>query len=99
MLLVLHLQQLVFYHSDEWILRVCGLLSQNDQFYNRRREDCQGFPGGSDSKESACSVGDLGFSPWVRKIPWRRKWQPTPVLLPGEFHGQRTLAGLQFIGS
>ena len=29
-----------------------------------------------------------GFDPWVRKIPWRRGWQPTPVLLPGEFHGQ-----------
>ena len=34
-----------------------------------------------------------GFSPWVRKIPWRRKWQPIPVFLPGEFHGQRSLAG------
>ena len=34
-----------------------------------------------------------GFSPWVRKIPWRREWQPTPVFLPGEFHGQRSLAG------
>ena len=30
------------------------------------------------------------FDPWVRKIPWRKEWQPTPVLLPGEFHGQRT---------
>ena len=34
-----------------------------------------------------------GFHPWVRKIPWRRKWQPTPVFLPGEPHGQRSLAG------
>ena len=33
------------------------------------------------------------FEPWVDKIPWRREWQPTPVLLPGEFHGQRSLAG------
>ena len=33
------------------------------------------------------------FSPWVGKIPWRRKWQPTPVLLPGESHGQRSLVG------
>ena len=31
--------------------------------------------------------------PWVGKIPWRRKWQPTPAILPGEFHGQRSLAG------
>ena len=33
------------------------------------------------------------FHPWVRKIPWRRKWQPTPVFLPGKSHGQRSLAG------
>ena len=33
------------------------------------------------------------FDPWVRKIPWRRKWQPTPVFLPGESHRQRSLAG------
>ena len=33
------------------------------------------------------------FLPWVRKIPWGREWQPTPVLLPGEFHGQRSLVG------
>ena len=34
-----------------------------------------------------------GLNPWVGKIPWRRKWQPTPVFLPGESHGQRSLAG------
>ena len=34
-----------------------------------------------------------GFDPWVRKIAWRRKWQPTPVFLPGKFHGQRSLVG------
>ena len=34
------------------------------------------------------------FNPWIGKIPpWRRKWQPTPVFLPGESHGQRSLAG------
>ena len=32
-----------------------------------------------------------GFAPWVRKIAWRREWLPTPVFLPGEFHGQRSL--------
>ena len=37
--------------------------------------------------------GRPGFNPWVGKIPWRRKWQPTPVFLPGESHGQRSLAG------
>ena len=35
----------------------------------------------------------LGFDPWVGKIPWRRKWQPTPVFLPGESHGQRSWVG------
>ena len=34
-----------------------------------------------------------GFDPWVRKIPWRRKWQPMPVSLPGKSHGQRSLVG------
>ena len=33
------------------------------------------------------------FDPWVGKIPWRREWLPTPVFLPGEFHGQRSLVG------
>ena len=33
------------------------------------------------------------FDPWVGNIPWKRKWQPTPVFLPGESHGQRSLAG------
>ena len=36
---------------------------------------------------------ELGFNPWVRKILWRRKWQPTPVFLPGESHRQRSLLG------
>ena len=49
-------------------------------------------PGGSDSKESACTAGDLG-SIQGQKDPWRREWQPTPVFLPGEFHGQRSLVG------
>ena len=34
-----------------------------------------------------------GFNPWVRKIPWRRAWQPTPVFLPGKSHGQECLVG------
>ena len=34
-----------------------------------------------------------GFDPWVGKIPWRRAWQPTPIFLSGESHGQRSLVG------
>ena len=37
------------------------------------------------------TMRETGFDPWVGKIPWRRKWQPTPVLLPGKSHGQRSL--------
>ena len=44
-------------------------------------------------KESACQRSRHGFDPWVRKIPWRKKWQPTPGFLPGESHGQRSLTG------
>ena len=51
------------------------------------------FPVGSDGKESASlQCGRLRFDPWVGKIPWRREWLPTPVFLPGEFHGKRSLA-------
>ena len=49
-------------------------------------------PGGSDGKESPCNTGDLDSTSGSGR-PWRRKWQPTPALLPGEFHGQRSLAG------
>ena len=44
-------------------------------------------------KELACQCRRHGFDPWAKKIPRRRKWQPTPIFLPGTFHGQRTLAG------
>ena len=38
-------------------------------------------------------IAATGFDLWVGKIPWRRKWQPTPVFLPGESHGRRSLKG------
>ena len=49
--------------------------------------------GGSALKGSARQGRRCGFNPWVRKIPQRRAWQPTPVFLPGGFHGQRSLVG------
>ena len=51
------------------------------------------FPGGSDSKASCLQGERRGFHPWVGKILWRRKWQATPIFLPGKCHGQRSLAG------
>ena len=55
-----------------------------------------GFPNGLAGKEPACNVGDTGETVWipgVRKIPRRRKLQPTPVFLPGESHAQNGLVG------
>ena len=55
-----------------------------------------GFPGGTSGKEPACYCRRrkrCGFYPWVGKIPWRRARQPTPVFLPGESHGRKSLVG------
>ena len=59
-----------------------------------------GFPSGASGKESICQWRRHkrhGFNPWIRKIPWRREWQPTPILLPGEWTEE--LGRLQLIGS
>ena len=56
-----------------------------------------GLPRCLSSAESASRCRRCGFNPWFRKIPWKRKWQPTP--LAGKSHGQRSLAGLQSMGS
>ena len=55
-----------------------------------------GFLGGTSGKEPACQFRRYKrreFDPWFRKIPWKRPWLPTPVFLPGESHGQKSLAG------
>ena len=52
-----------------------------------------GLPWWFHGRESACQCRRQEFEPWVRKIPWRREWQPMTVFLPGEFHGQRRLTG------
>ena len=55
--------------------------------------EVRGFPGGASGEEPVCQCRRhkrSGFNPWVRKILWRKAWQPTPVFLPGEFHGQRS---------
>ena len=67
--------------------------------YNVRRHilllvrRCLGFPYDSAVKEPVCQCRRHRFNSWVRKIPWRRKWQPTPVFLPGQSHGQWSLVG------
>ena len=57
-----------------------------------------GFPGGTSGKEPTWQCRRPGFDPWVRKISWRREWKPTPVFLPGESHGLRSLAGYSLWG-
>ena len=84
----LNLEILSFYStvgsSHPW--QYCEALSVN-----------MGFPGGTSGKEPACQYGRqkrhkiCGFTPWVRKIPWRRACQPTPGFLPRESYGQRSL--------
>ena len=51
-----------------------------------------GFPGGSVVKNLPAKQ-EMGFDPWVGKIPWRKKRQPTSIFVPGKFQGQRSLVG------
>ena len=57
-----------------------------------------GFPGGSDGKKYACNAGELGSIPGSGRSPGRREWQPIPVFLPGQSHGQRILVGYSPLG-
>ena len=77
--------------GHDWVTNTFTILT-NDQL------SCLvlGFPGGASRKEPACQRSRHKrrvFNPWVGKIHWRRKWQPTLVFLPGESHEQRSLAG------
>ena len=80
------------------ILYKANLLSevkvQERHFYYVR-----GFPGGTSGKEPTCQCRRhkrRKLDPWVGTIPWKRAWQPTPVYVPGEFHEQRSLVGLDY---
>ena len=57
------------------------------------QERGKGFSRKPSGKEFPCQCRRHWFDPWDRKIPWRRKWWPIPVFLPGRFHGQRSLVG------
>ena len=83
---------------SEMVLALLKSQSSRQERHHARNVNCekQGFPGGAGGKEPICQYRRRkghGFDPWVRKIPWRRKWQPTPVFLPGKFHGQKSLGG------
>ena len=78
--------------KENWIM-LCITLKAN---HLKKTLQQLGFPGGANGKEPACQCRRherLRFDPWVRKILWRRAQPPTPVFLPGESHGQRSLVG------
>ena len=61
-----------------------------------KKKNYIGFPGGTSGEEPPWQCRrckKCGFNPWVRKIPWRRAWQPSLVFLPGESHERRSLMG------
>ena len=70
-----------------WLIRTVSF------FYLSSSLHPKGFPGGSVVKNPACQCRRCEIHSWVGKIPWRRKWQPTPVFLPGESHRRRSLEG------
>ena len=88
---------------EELYLEISGypLIKEFDSFIQETFIDCPlcaCLPRWCSGKKSACQRMRPGFSPWVGKIPWRRKWQPTPVFLPGKFCGQRGLVGYSLWG-
>ena len=78
-------------HADVWQkpIQHCKAIS-----LQLRGRGYMGPPCWLSGKESACQCRRHGFNPWVQKIPWRRKWQLTPVFLPGKSPRQRSLAGV-----
>ena len=75
-------------HMHEQVMKPNGSMNN----YRQRFSLSVGFPGGSGVKNLPV-LQENGFDPWVGKVPWRREWQPTPVFLPGESHGWRSLGG------
>ena len=70
-------------NEDFWLFHICSTctLGASQVALVVKEPSCQ------------CRRQEMRFNPWVEKMPWRRMWQPTPVFLPGESHGQRSLAG------
>ena len=61
--------------------------------FEHQESRIRGFPWWLSGNDPTCQCRRHGFDPWVRKTPWGRKWQPTPVFLPGKSHGQSSLEG------
>ena len=82
---------------EAWHAAIHGVAKSRTRLSNwTELIEYMGFPGGPSGEESTYQCRRCkrwGFTPWVGKIHWSRKWQPTPVFLPGKFHGQRILMG------
>ena len=97
-------------HKKEWNDAICDTMQgprvYHTKWHKSEREIPKDitymyFPGGTTGKEPACQFRihkRCGFDPWVRKTPWRRKWQPTPVFFPGESPWTEEPGGLQSMG-
>ena len=85
--------------GEDWWATVHGVTTERLTLHDIL---LMGFPGGTSGKESTCQCRRhkrCEFNLWVRRIPWRRAWQPTPVFLPGKPHEQRSLMGYSPWGS
>ena len=80
----------------KWLINFLNNLIDTEHSDNPKEHskmELMGFPDSSVVKNLPAKCSRCEFNPWVGKIPWRRKWQPTPVSLSGKFHGQKSLAG------
>ena len=87
--------------DNSWRLWDAGIIEESPGGEGRivSSNTCTGLPRWLSGKDSACQCRSCRFNPWIKKIPWRWKWQPTPIYLPGKFHGQRSLVGCSLWGS
>ena len=82
-----------------WVafINTISFLNVTEKYNSQNRQDCRDWGASLVAQTVKClpimREGRPGFDPWVGKIPWRRKRQPTPVLLPGKSHGWRSLVG------
>ena len=87
---------LMAYKSQNWLLlEIQESALKKKKIINSLALRVQGLPGGSTVKNLRTHLQGWRrrLYPWIRKIPWRRRWQSAPVILPGKSHGQRRLAG------
>ena len=91
-MIMLKIQWYMVYHFNaEW-------LPSPDHLQNMYLCMYMGLPWWISGKESACQCRRCEFNPWFGKIFWRRKWQSTPIFLPRESHGQRSLVSYSPLG-